>query len=90
MNGSEVREEIYGAAMKALCKKEGKEARMPGCMKFGTSFHRETPAELTLRRERVLAAMATGKPQRVIAEELDIEFSAVRRDIRFLKNEGRL
>jgi DNA-binding NarL/FixJ family response regulator len=90
MNCPTTFEDAYGVAMRALCKKEGRKPLLPGSMDFTSGWKRETPDQLRLRRERVLAAVAVGKPQRVIAEELNIEFATVRRDIRVLKNEGRL
>lgn len=83
-------EDAYGVAMRALCKKEGRKPLLPGSMDFSSGWKREVSEKLEERKTRVLEQLKTGKPQREIALILKVPVSAVKRDVRALKDEGRL
>lgn len=86
MNCPMTLEEAYGAAMKALCRREGHRPRMPGCINTGTSI--ESSEHIKARRLRVLEARKATTSPGAIALALNITKSSVIRDVRALRVAG--
>jgi DNA-binding NarL/FixJ family response regulator len=90
MNCPTTFEDEYAARFHALCKKEGRKPLLPGSMDFSSGWNREVSEKLEERKGLVLEQIKTGKPQREIALFLKIPVASVKRDVRALKDEGRL